>query len=288
MVAASSSPLHIPPINTLEDTHALNPTAILPESGAASTVDKDTPPCGRVCDDHIREARLIQSSLVPAAPLRDYGIEIAFRFTPLFDVGGDFLDFFRLPDGLIGLYLGDVVGKGLPATMYGALVMGMLRGIHKTSIDTNTLLSLLNQRLLQRPLPGRFCSTLYAVFDPITRGLAFANAGLPFPLHATASSCQPIGEGGLPSGLLPTASYNQHVVQLSPGDSVLFATDGLHEALNPEGIEFCSTRLHELWAECQSKSAAQSLEYLFTGLQAFSDGTAPHDDITAAVLKVLG
>ena len=235
----------------------------------------------------MREARLIQSSLLPAASLRDYCIEIDFRFTPFFDVGGDFLDFFRLPDGLIGLYLGDVVGKGLPATMYGALVMGTLRGIHKSGIDTSAILSLLNQRLLQRPLPGRFCSTLYAVFDPNTRALAFSNAGLPFPLHATVDKCQPVGDGGLPSGLLPIASYSQHILQLSPGDSVLFATDGLHEALNPEGIEFCCDRLPELWAECQSKSAAESLDHLFGGLLAFSNGTAPQDDITAVVLKVL-
>ena len=231
----------------------MNPIAILPKTAPDSTPHKEALPCGRICDDHIREARLIQSSLIPAAPL-----------------------------------LGDVVGKGLPATMYGALVMGTLRGIHKTGVDTSTILSLLNQRLLQRPLPGRFCSTLYAVFDPMTHTLAFSNAGLPFPLHASTATCQLLGEGGLPSGLLSTASYNQHVVQLSPGDSVLFATDGLHEALNPEGIEFCSTRLPELWAECQSKSAAQSLEYLFTGLQVFSDGSTPHDDVTAVVLKVLG
>src|SRR5246500_4989356 len=123
------------------------------------------------------EARLIQSSLIPSQPFRDNSVEIAFRFTPFFNVGGDFVDFFRLPDGLIGLYIGDVVGKGLPATMYGALVMGILRGIHKSDIDTGMVLSLLNQRLRQRPLPGRFCATLYAVFDPSTRTLAFSNAG---------------------------------------------------------------------------------------------------------------
>jgi phosphoserine phosphatase RsbU/P len=235
----------------------------------------------------MREARLIQSALLPTAPLRNSGIEIAFRFTPFFEVGGDFVDFFRLPDGLIGLYLGDVVGKGLAATMYGALVMGTLRGIHKSGIDTSTILSLLNQRLLQRPLPGRFCSTLYAVFDPPTRTLAFSNAGLPFPLHASAATCQPLGEGGLPSGLLPIATYEQHIVQLSPGDAVLFATDGLHESRNPEGFEFCSDRMSELWADCRSKSAAESLDHLFDGLHAFSHGTPAHDDITAAVLKVL-
>ena len=263
----------------------MNPIALLPETN--TDLQHETLPCGRICEEHIREARLIQSSLIPIAPLRDYSVEIAFRFTPFFDVGGDFLDFFHLPDGLIGLYVGDVVGKGLPATMYGALVMGTLRGIHKSSMDTGTVLSILNQRLLQRPLPNRFCSTIYAVFDPSTRTLAFSNAGLPFPLHAGASVCQSLGQGGLPSGLLSCATYDQHVIQLSPGDAVLFATDGLHESLNPEGDEFCDDRMTELWSQCQSKSAAESLDHLFDGLHSFSDGTPPHDDITAVVLKVL-
>ena len=81
-------------------------------------------------------------------------------------MGGDFADFFQLPDGQIGIYVGDVVGKGLPAAMYAALVMGMLRGIHKTGEDTATALALLNERLLVRPVAGRYAATLYAVFDP--------------------------------------------------------------------------------------------------------------------------
>ena len=259
-------------------------TSLLPET--KSVTHAETTCCTRICDDYIREARLIQSSLIPTGSFRHPSVEIAFRFTPFFEVGGDFVDFFPLPTGLIGLYLGDVVGKGLPATMYGALVMGILRGIHKANTDTGDVLSLLNQRLLQRPLPGRFCSTLYGVFDPSSRTLAFSNAGLPFPLHASSTQCQPLGQGGFPSGLLSTATYEQHVVQLSPGDAVLFATDGLHESLNPEGIEFSSTRMAELWAECQFKSASESLDHLFDGLFSFSNGTPPRDDITALVLKV--
>jgi phosphoserine phosphatase RsbU/P len=263
----------------------LNPLQLLAETESRP----DSPPAcqARICEDYMREARLIQSSLIPSGPFSDSSVEIAFRFTPFFEAGGDFVDFFRLPDGMIGLYLGDVVGKELPATMYGALAMGTLRGIHKTDTDTDTVLSLLNQRLMQRPLPGRFCSTLYAVFDPSSRSLAFSNAGLPFPLHASAVECQPLGQGGLPSGLLASATYDQHIIQLSPGDSVLFATDGLHESLNPIGIEFGSSRMLELWAQCHTKSSAESLDHLFDGLLAFADGTAPHDDITAIVLKVL-
>lgn len=259
-------------------------TSLLFENESAWHVQ--TTCCARICDDYIREGRLIQSSLIPSGVFQHPAVEIAFRFTPFFEVGGDFVDFFTLPGNLVGLYLGDVVGKGLPATMYGALVMGILRGIHKAGTGTDTVLSLLNQRLLQRPLPERFCSTLYAVFDPSNHTLAFSNAGLPLPLHVSSSKCQPLGQGGLPSGLLPSAS-EQHVAQLSPGDAVLFATDGLHESLNPEGVEFSSVRMAELWAECQLKSANESLDHLFDGLFYFSKGTPPDDDITAVVLKVL-
>ena len=260
-------------------------TALLCENESAS--HPQTTCCARICDDYIREGRLIQSSLIPSGFFHHPAVEIAFRFTPFFEVGGDFLDFFPLPKNRIGLYLGDVVGKGLPATMYGALVMGILRGIHKADTNTGDVLSLLNQRLLQRPLPDRFCSTIYAVFEPSNRTLAFSNAGLPFRLHASSAQCQPLGHGGLPSGLLPAASYNQHVVQLFPGDAVLFATDGLHESLNPDGVEFSSARMSELWAECNFKSASDSLDHLFNGLFHFSKGIPPHDDITAVVLKVL-
>jgi hypothetical protein len=136
---------------------------------------KQNCPCGRICDDHAMEAKLIQSSLVPATGLSHDSVEIAFRSIPFSEVGGDFADFFCLPDGLIGIYLGDVVGKGLPAAMYSALVMGTLRGIHKTGTNTADVLTCLNERLVQRPLPGRFCSTLYALFVPSTRELIFYN-----------------------------------------------------------------------------------------------------------------
>src|SRR5580658_4611347 len=121
------------------------------------------------CEEHARDAKLIQSSLLPTQELRHESVEIVFRFIPFSEVGGDFVDFFHLPDGLIGIYLGDVVGKGLSAAMFAALVMGTLRGIHKTGTDTARVLSLLNERILQRPIMGSFCSTLYAIFNPATR-----------------------------------------------------------------------------------------------------------------------
>jgi sigma-B regulation protein RsbU (phosphoserine phosphatase) len=165
--------------------------------------------------------------------------------------------------------------------------MGTLRGIHKTGTDTAEALGRLNERLLQRPIEGRFCSTLYALFNPGTRELIFSNAGMPLPLLVSGTTCRQLGDGGLPSGMFQGASYGRHVVQLSAGDCVLFASDGLHELRNGEGVEFCTSQIEEVWAQCRHKSATESVNFVFDRQLAFSNGTAPHDDITAVVLKVL-
>jgi sigma-B regulation protein RsbU (phosphoserine phosphatase) len=232
------------------------------------------------------EARQIQYSLLPAEDLKGECFDIACRFSPFAEVGGDFADFFNLPNGQAGLYVGDVVGKGLPAAMYAALVMGMLRGINKTGEDTASVLALLNKRLLVRPVSGRYAATLYALYDPETLVLTFSNAGLPYPLHASQAGCSPLGLGGLPSGLFPGSSYDLHTVQLAPGDAVLFATDGLHELRNRQGADFSWERLAEVWQRCQKRPASESLEILFEGAMEFSEGGRSHDDITAVVLSV--
>lgn len=233
------------------------------------------------------EARQIQLSLLPAAALVTNTAQVAYRFEPYAGVGGDFADFFELPNGHVGIYIGDVVGKGLSAAMYAALVMGMLRGTHKTGTDTSVVLKTLNQRLLVRPVSGRYAATVYAVYDPATRQLAFSNAGLPYPLLASSQACTQLGEGGLPSGLRGGSSYQTHRVQLNPGDSVLFATDGLTELRDNHDNDFSWDRLAEIWRGSSRKSAEEALDLLFDEAQRFSNGPhARHDDITAVVLKV--
>jgi phosphoserine phosphatase RsbU/P len=233
------------------------------------------------------EARQIQQSLLPTGSLTAQSFEIAYRFWPFTGVGGDFADFFNLPDGNAGLYIGDVVGKGLSAAMYAALVTGMLRGIHKTGETTASALAVLNKRLLVRPVTGRYSATLYAVFDPASRQLTFSNAGLPYPVLASESGCRILGEGGLPSGLFPDSAYSQHSVLLSPGDAVLFATDGLHEIRDHHDNDFSWERLGEIWHACRSKPANDALDSLFQGAADFSrGGQSPRDDITAVVLKI--
>lgn len=235
----------------------------------------------------MEEARRIQASLLPTGPLRGPNFEIACRFSPYSDVSGDFADYFDLPNGLVGIYLGDVVGKGLAAAMYGAMVMGTLRGTNKTGEDTASVLATLNKRLLVRPVSGRFCSTIYALFNPATLELKFSNAGLPLPLHASEASCGPVGDGGLPSGLFPGSSYEAHSLRLNPGDAVLFATDGLHELRNKQGEDFSWGKLAESWHRCRGSSSEDTLDFLFARMKEFTAGAAQHDDITVVVVKAL-
>jgi phosphoserine phosphatase RsbU/P len=240
------------------------------------------------------EARLIQDSLLPRGTLRGDAFEVAFRFAPLGEVGGDFADFFSLPNGLVGMYKGDVVGmykgdvvgKGLIAAMYASLVMGTIRGINKTGADTAAVLSLLNKRLRVRPVPGRYSSTIYALFNPALGELTFSNAGVPLPLLVSGDGCRSLGEGGFPSGMFPDASYEIHAVQLAPGDAVLFATDGLHEMPNALNQDLSWGKLGEIWQQCRCKSADEWLDFLFEEVRAFSASSGSHDDITAVVLKV--
>ncbi len=246
----------------------------------------EAPPCTHSCNAEKDEAREIQNSLLPSGTLRNAAIEIAYRFSPYGEVGGDFADFFTLPNGTIALYIGDVVGKGLAAAMYAALVMGMLRGINKTGEQTSTVLAVLNKRLLVRPVHGRFATTLYAVYDPVCRELAFSNAGMPYPLRASEAGCHQLKEGGLPSGMFPNTAYNTHRVSLTPGDSVLFATDGLHELRGDSGDDFGWSRMAEIWGACRQATADESLQWLLHGAKDFAVGGIQHDDITVVALKI--
>jgi sigma-B regulation protein RsbU (phosphoserine phosphatase) len=236
-------------------------------------------------ESELEEARNLQRCLVPNSALRGTSIEFVSRFQPVSEVGGDFLDYFFLSDRRIGIYLGDVVGKGLPAAMYAALTVGTLRGIHKTGAPPTTVLSLLNRRLRTRAVPGRYSAVQYAVYDPATRELWYANAGLPRPIHITPDGCKEVGQGGLPSGLFDDARYDQWNITLKPGDAVLFATDGLIEAHNPARDEFGAERIMEVCSRNLAGPPDLLLDRLFEALLEFTNGEPPHDDMTAALLK---
>jgi phosphoserine phosphatase RsbU/P len=232
------------------------------------------------------EGHAIQRALLPPTSLIAQGFDVSYRLFSFADVGGDFLDYFELPSGCLGLYLGDVVGKGLAAAMYAALAQGTLRGIHKNGQRPVDVLELFNRRLRVRAVSRRYCAAQYAVYDPARLELRFSNAGLPLPLHYSASDCRALGAGGLPSGLFDNVRYEEHCTQLAPGDVVVFATDGLHEMTDSRGEFYGASRVTQLRRGRGLISAEEVLEGLFADMGEFAAGRPHEDDVTAVALVV--
>jgi sigma-B regulation protein RsbU (phosphoserine phosphatase) len=234
-------------------------------------------------EEELEEARAIQSVMLPAEPLHVGGVSISHEFQPIAAVGGDFLDYFQLSDGTIGLYLGDVSGKGLPAAMYAALAVGTLRGVHKTGQSPSNVLSTLNRRLLVRGVPRRYSAAQYALFDPQTSKMCIASAGIAGPLHLSKSGCRFLQIPGVPPGLFDAVEYDAATILLQPGDSVLFCTDGITDAFSLEDESFGAARVQEICEAASHSAPAELLSCLFAALENFTRGREQYDDMTAAV-----
>jgi len=235
----------------------------------------------------LEEARHIQQAMLPTEYLHGPNFEFVHRCCPVSEVGGDFLDYFMLNDHRVGFYIGDVVGKGLPAAMYAALTVGALRGMHKSGTQPSTVLGILNDRLRMRIVPGRYCSVLYAVFDPKTLELRVSSAGMPRPILLSGGGCREFGDGGLPSGLFENVTYDQVSLKLAPGDAVLFTTDGLTDARDADDEDFGHARFLSLCSTLAGQPAEAVLREMFSTVESFSHTGHHQDDMTAAVLRVL-
>jgi sigma-B regulation protein RsbU (phosphoserine phosphatase) len=234
-------------------------------------------------EEELEEARAIQSVMMPSESLRAGAVMISHEFQPLAAVGGDFLDYFELTDKRVGLYLGDVSGKGLPAALYAALAVGTLRGVHKTGTAPHEVLATLNRRLMIRGMPRRHTAIQYARFDPHSHELQIASAGMPGPLHLCANGCRILEITGIPPGLFAATSYETLTLCLQPGDSVLFCTDGITDAFDREGEQFGIERLQELCCAHRPVSPTELLGRIFAAVENFAHGREQHDDMAAAV-----
>jgi sigma-B regulation protein RsbU (phosphoserine phosphatase) len=236
----------------------------------------------------LEEARAIQRLMLPEHALRAGTVTISHEFRPVAAVGGDFLDYFELMDKTIGFYLGDVSGKGLPAALYAGLAVGTLRGVHKTGTSPSDVLTTLNRRLMSRGFPGRYVTIQYAVFDPRSHQLRIASAGMPGPFHFSATGCCMLELSGIPPGLIAGTSYESVTVNLMPGDSVLFHTDGLMDALDRDEEQFGIERLQDLCIADRSASPAEILGKIFSAVESFVRGREQHDDMAAALFHCSG
>ena len=225
------------------------------------------------------EARKIQEALLPRSSPYIPGFAVTGLSTPAGAVGGDWYDFIPFDDGRWGLVLADVSGKGTAAALLMSATRGILRSL-ATACCPSEVLTKLNELLVNDFPSGRFVTMVYAILEPATRTLKFSSAGHLRPLLIENSHAQFLDtERGLPLGIGP-GGYSEAQVQLAPGSRLLFYSDGITEATNPEDDEYGAERLEKHFRRTDA-----SAESILEDVRTFANGAGLHDDATVILVK---
>jgi serine phosphatase RsbU (regulator of sigma subunit)/predicted ester cyclase len=239
-------------------------------------------------EQELRVARSIQQASLPKEVPTLENWQITPYYQPASEVGGDFFDCFHLEEGQVGLLVGDATGKGVPAALVMSSTCGMLRVAAQAlgSSSPGKVLERVNEALLARIPQNMFVTCFYAILDPESGTLRYANAGhdLPYVLRGSGGECEELRARGMPLGLMPKMSYEEKEIVLQEGDSALFYTDGLVEAHDPQREMFGFPRLQTLVAEHAEKASLE--EALLEELYSFvGEGWEQEDDITLLTLR---
>jgi serine phosphatase RsbU (regulator of sigma subunit) len=238
-------------------------------------------------EQDLRVARSIQQASLPeeVPTLEDWQISPFYR--PAREVGGDFYDFHLLPEGKLGLAVGDATGKGVPAALVMSTTCGMLQLAAQASDSSSPgeVLYRVNETLVTRIPANMFVTCFYAILDPQRGTLSYANAGHDLPyLRRHGGECEELRARGMPLGIMPGMRYEQKEIVLEEGEAALFYSDGLVEAHDPKGEMFGFPRLRELIARHGEETSLEEtlLEelYSFTG-----EEWEQEDDITLLTLR---
>ncbi len=197
-------------------------------------------------NQELRVAQLIQQQFLPKTLPDLPGWQIAAFYRAAAEVGGDFYDFIDLPDGTIGLVVGDVTGHGVPAALVMATTRSVLRSEAPRLIAPGAVLARVNE-FLHADIPANmFVTCLYAVLDPRTGALRYANAGHDLPFVRRGTAVEELRATGMPLGAMPDMTYIEKETTLGPGDVILLHSDGLAEAHDPSRAMFGFGRMRAL------------------------------------------
>jgi PAS domain S-box-containing protein len=236
-------------------------------------------------EQELRVARMIQHALLPKALPEVEGYEIAVYYQPAREVGGDFYDFLRLPDGRLGLIVGDVSGKGVPAAIVMAITRTMLRSAYHLG-PPGEILQKVNDELFSDIPPNVFVTCLAAILDSTTGRLQYANAGHDPPFVRHASGVGKLSATGMPLGLMAGMVYEQKEINLEPGESVLLYSDGLAEAHSQHHEMFGFPRIEQFVGA--HAEGAKLIDSLLVELERFTgEDWEQEDDITLLTLQRL-
>jgi serine phosphatase RsbU (regulator of sigma subunit)/predicted ester cyclase len=237
-------------------------------------------------EQELQVARRIQQASLPKVVPQLEGWQISPFYRPAREVGGDFYDFHLLSEGRVGLVVGDATGKGVPAALVMSTTCGMLQAVSQTldSSSPGEVLRRVNEALLPRIPTNMFVTCFYAILDPKSGSLTYANAGHDIPYLYRNGDAEELRARGMPLGLMPGMGYEEVEAALIAEHGVLFYSDGLVEAHDPKGEMFGFPRLRALIAEHAEERPLG--EFLMEELYSFvGEGWEQEDDITLLMLK---
>jgi sigma-B regulation protein RsbU (phosphoserine phosphatase) len=248
-------------------------------------------------EKEIRFAQRVQAALLPTdLPKRMKGVDVAARFAPARELGGDLYDYLAPEPNSLVVAVGDVSGKGVPAALYSAFAGELVRSrtfrrryTPERSSPSGVLASI-NTILYQRQLEEYYCTLCYTVFDFKRRQVTLANSGLPYPIRARDGEehAAQIELPGVPLGSFPGSSYDELTFDLRAGDLFVFCTDGVFEANDQLGREFGAARLLSVIDARRTDAARAIVDAIFEAVQEFRGETQPNDDMTAVAIRITG
>jgi serine phosphatase RsbU (regulator of sigma subunit) len=234
----------------------------------------------------LRVARVIQQTLLPKDIPEYHDWSIAAHWQPARAVSGDFYDFITFPDGKLALVVADVTDKGVPAALVMATTRSILQSVTEHFASPGKVLERTNDMLCPHIPTNMFVTCLYALLDPSSGHMRFANAGHNLPYLRTSNGVIELRARGMPLGLMPEMDYEEKEIDISPGDELIIYSDGLVEAHNPNGDMFGFPRLREMLASGEVEDGL--IERLLQELSLFT-GPAweQEDDVTFVTLERL-
>jgi sigma-B regulation protein RsbU (phosphoserine phosphatase) len=236
----------------------------------------------------IEIAREVQQRLFPQTMPEVPALQYAGHCRPARGVGGDYYDFLGLTGGSLGIAIGDVSGKGIPAALLMASLQASVRGQSLTrGKDVAGLMANVNRLVFDASQSNRYATFFYAQFEPATRKLVYTNGGHNPPVVLRGADAIQLDVGGPPVGLFRETSYEQAEMQLQAGDLLLFFTDGISEAENSANDEWGEEALIATVRACDGVLPAEIIARIMQAADDFAAGAPQHDDMTLVVARVL-
>jgi serine phosphatase RsbU (regulator of sigma subunit) len=233
-------------------------------------------------------ARGIQQSMVPRKLARLPGFDFGARMMPARAVGGDFFDFIPLSESTVGIVIGDVSGKGVPAALFMALTSNLLRAEARRAGSVSDALRHVHRQLLEINDAGMFVTLLYGVLNGATREFHYARAGHELPLlcDARGELLELSYSDGQPLGAIDEILLDEQTVELPSGGTVLFYTDGVTDVLDAQGNQFGIERLRHALSVHRNASAQALCDALWEMTTTYRTATPQYDDITLVAVQV--